>query len=323
MTPEALRRVAFRFREARALFAGVELGVLDALARAPRPCQELAAELGLDARGLAVLLDALVAMDVLEDGDAGYALAEELRPALASDQPGYVGNLLLHDLWHWSTWARLDRAVREGASQIAHSGDPHLSDPEVLRRFLPNYVAAMGQSGADAFAPVAARILRHGPKSVVDLGAGSGGLADALLARSDSVAVSLVDHAFALDLVRKRLGDSPRVSLFARDFEKDALPGMFDAVVLSRVLMGYGPARARAAVEKAARAVAPGGRLYVHDFARDSRVGALLGLDMLLNTGGEAHPAAALETWIADAGLELESSERLLPYTRLWVGRRA
>lgn len=322
MKPASLRGIGFRFREARALFAGVELGVFDALARTPRACEALADELDLDPRGLAVLLDALVAMHVLERGEAGYALAEELRPALAQGEPGYVGNLLLHDLWHWSTWARLDRAVREGASQVAHTGDPHLSDPAVLRRFLPNYVAAMGQSGVDAFAPIAERILRDAPRSVVDLGAGSGGLAEALLARSPSVSVSLVDHAFALDPVRRRLGASPRVSLFARDFEKDALPGEFDAVVMSRVLMGYGPARARAAVAKAARAVAPHGRLYVHDFERESRVGALLGLDMLLNTGGEAHPAAAIEAWIAESGLALEACERPLRYTRLWTARR-
>ena len=323
MTPDVLRRVAFGFREARALFAGVELGVFAELARAPRSAGALADTLELDPRGLTVLLDALVAMNVLERSADGYGTRAELASALAPESPEYVGNLLLHDLWHWSTWARLDRAVRDGSSQVAHSGDPHLSDPAVLRRFLPNYVAAMSQSGAEAFAPIAERILRERPKSVIDLGAGSGGLADALLARSEDVAVCLVDHAFALDLARKRLGDSPRVALFARDFEKDSLPGQFDAVVLSRVLMGYGPERARAAVRKAACAVAPGGRLYVHDFERGSRVGALLGLDMLLNTGGEAHSGAALEAWLAQAGLALESAERLLPYTRLWVARRA
>jgi SAM-dependent methyltransferase len=296
--------------------------VFEALARGARSADDLAKELALDPRGLAILLDALLAMDVVEQRGDVYALPDALRPALAPEQRDYVGNLLLHDLWHWSTWARLDRAVRDGKSQVAHAGDPHLSDPAVLRRFLPNYVAAMGQSGAEAFAPVAERILRDAPASVVDLGAGSGGLADALLARSETVTVSLVDHAFALDLVRKRLGDSPRVSLFARDFEKDALPGEFDAVVLSRVLMGYAPERARAAVAKAARAVAPGGRLYVHEFDRASRVGALLGLDMLLNTGGEAHSGEALESWLRAARLELESAERVLPYTRLWIARK-
>lgn len=322
MTPERLRRLAFRFREARALFAGVELGLFEELACAPRSVAELACARSLDRRGLAVLLDALVAMGVLEVQEGGYALAEGLRGVLAPERPGYLGNLLLHDLWHWSTWARLDRAVRDGASQVAHGGDPHLSDPAVLCRFLPNYVAAMDQSGAEAFAPIAERILRDRPQRVLDLGAGSGGLAETLLARSDGVEVTLVDHPFALDLVRERLGGSPRVSLLARDFEKDVLPGVFEAVVLSRVLMGYPPARARAIVAAAARAVAPGGRLYLHEFERASRVGALLGLDMLLNTGGEAHSGAALQAWLAEAGLALESAERVLPYTRLWVGRR-
>jgi SAM-dependent methyltransferase len=322
VTPRALRRAAFRFREARALFAGVELGVFAALASAPRTAAELAGELELDARGAAMLLDALVAMQALARHGQTYSLAPALRAVLAPGEPGFVGNLLLHDLWHWSTWARLDRAVREGASQVTHAGDPHLGDPAILRRFLPNYVAAMDQSGTEAFAPLAARIVRDGAKRALDLGAGSGGLAEALLAAPDGPSVTLIDHPFALGLVSPLLRGSSRVELLARDLEKDPLPGDFDAVVLSRVLMGFAPARAAEAVAKAAGSLAAGGRLYVHDFARDSRVGALLGLDMLLNTGGEAHSDAAVRGWLAGAGLAVESAEALTPYTRLWVARR-
>jgi SAM-dependent methyltransferase len=322
VTPRRLRSAAFRFREARALFAGVELGVFDELARAPRSADELAESCALDRRGVGVLLDALAAMGVLEAHGGRYALADSLRRALTAERPEYLGNLFLHDLWHWSTWARLDRAVRDGASQVTHAGDPHLSDPAVLRRFLPNYVAAMEQSGAEAFGALAERVLRGRPRRVLDLGAGSGGLAAALLAGSAGVEMTLVDHPFALESARTRLGESASVSFLALDLEKETLPEGFDAVVMSRVLMGYPPERARALVDAAARAVAPGGRLFLHEFDRESRVGALLGLDMLLNTGGEAHSGAALETWLAAAGLSLEPAERLLAYTRVWIGRR-
>jgi hypothetical protein len=92
--------------------------------------------------------------------------------------------------------------------------------------------------------------------------------------------------------------------------------------VLARVLMGWAPERAAALVRRAADALAPGGALVVHDFDSRSRVGALLSLDMLLNTGGNVHARSAVEEWLVTSGLTLESSRRLLPYTRSWIARR-
>ena len=93
--------------------------------------------------------------------------------------------------------------------------------------------------------------------------------------------------------------------------------------MLSRVLMGMAPERARRLIERAAGALESGGALVVHEFDSETRVGALLSLDMLLHTGGAAHPRAELEAWLAGAGLALESSRRLLPYTRVSIARKA
>ena len=44
--------------------------------------------------------------------------------------------------------------------------------------------------------------------------------------------------------------------------------------------------------------------------------------DMLLNSGGEVHGEQALLCWLADAGLEIERTGRLLPYAGFWIGRK-
>ena len=94
-------------------------------------------------------------------------------------------------------------------------------------------------------------------------------------------------------------------------------------IVLSRVLMGMAPERAAAQVQRAAEALPENGRLVVHEFDAETRVGALLSLDMLLNTGGATHPRAHIEGWLAQSGLRLESARRVLPYTRAWIARRS
>jgi hypothetical protein len=114
-----------------------------------------------------------------------------------------------------------------------------------------------------------------------------------------------------------------RISLLGLDFEKQQIPREHDVILLSRVLMGMSPERARSLVGRCAEALSPSGALVVHEFDAATRVGALLSLDMLLHTGGAAHPRAELEDWLSGFGLELESARRVLPYTRAWIARKA
>jgi len=325
MTPAALRQLAFSFRAARALYAGVELGLFEALGARALPADELARARGCDARAVGIWVEALAALQVLERCAGGYRIRPELREALLPGGGEYLGNLFLHDLWHWSRWAWLDETLRSGAPRQAAAGERHLADPEVLRRILPNYNAAMEQSSGGAHALLARAIAERAPRSVVDLGGGSGALLAEVCALLPGARGCLVEHGFALASARERLARDPareRIELLERDFEKAEIPPAA-AIVLSRVLMGFAPERARAAVLRAAAALAPGGHLWVHDFAADSRVGALLGLDMLLNTGGQVHRSAAICGWLEAAGLRELEERPILPYTRAWVGRKA
>jgi hypothetical protein len=324
MNPGELRQLAFSFRAARALYAAVELGLFEALAAGVEAPGDLARERGCDARALRVLLDALVAIDVLERSPGGYRIREPLRAALVPGGPGYLGNLFLHDLWHWSRWASLDRTLQSGEARQGAEGDRHLSDPAVLRNFLPNYNAAMEQSADGAPEKLARVIAQHAPRRVVDLGGGTGELLSRICALLPHARGRLVEHGFALAGATERLASDPardRIELVEADFEKAETPGG-DAIVLSRVLMGLGPQRARAVLLRAASALSDGGRLYVHDFDATSQVGALLGLDMLLNTGGEVHSRAALRKWFSEAELDAFEERPLLPYTRVFIGRR-
>ena len=326
MKPDRLRALAFRFREARALFAGVELGIFEAIGLAARSADELAGELSLDARATAILLEALAALGVLARDGTRYAIPSDLRSTLLPGDASYAGNLFLHDLWHWTSWARLDATVREGSAWKQRGTDAHLGDPEILRRFLPNYVLAMEQSEGGATDTLSRLVAALEPKRVLDLGGGSGGLLLRVLEQLPRAFGTLVDHSFSLTRARELAERSPareRMALLGLDFEKSEIPRGHDVILLSRVLMGMTPERARTLVERAAEALASGGALVVHEFDAGTRVGALLSLDMLLHTGGAAHSRAELEGWLADCGLALESAHRVLPYTRAWIARKA
>jgi hypothetical protein len=325
MTPAELRRCAFDFRAARALFAGVELGVFGALGRGAASSEALATRCGADARGLRILLDALTALGILERSGARYWVHRELIPLLAPGEPDGVSDLLLHDVWQWSSWARLAQVIQGGAPLRSQDGDPHLGNPDVLRRLPATYVAAMEQSQGESPARLAQRLAPLANRSVLDVGGGSGAHLCALLERVPSARGVLVDRPFVLEQARQRIdqrGLSRRVQLEPLDYERDPLPGTHDLVLLSRVLMGLPAERALALVERAAAAVAPGGSLAVHEYDPASRVGALLSLDVLQSSGGEVHAPEAIRGWIEEAGLVPEPAEDVLPYTRLLLGSR-
>lgn len=102
----------------------------------------------------------------------------------------------------------------------------------------------------------------EGVRRILDVGAGSGALADRLLAEGyqvDCVSPSevLTRHA------RDKLGDCARV--FHGKFEALDLPGGYDLVLFSESFQ-YIPQKA--ALERARQLLAPGGRILICDFFR-------------------------------------------------------
>ena len=325
MTPEELHHRIFDFRLAAAVFAGVDLGLFAALVSGPIDACTLATKAGCDRRGVEVWLSALRAAGVVREGTEGWEVEPGLEPALDPSSEHYLGHLFQHDLWHWTRWAGLSQTLITGRPSQRNHFDRHLSDPLVLRQFLPNYNLAMEESARGAADRIAAFIAQHPARRVADFGGGTGELLIATCRRMPDVRGILVDHAFALEDASERIESASlteRIRLVDLDFERNALDEPYDVAVLSRVLMGFSRGRAARAVASVATGLEPGGMVLVHDFAVDSLAGAMLGLDMFLNTGGSTHSRSEIERFFEAAGLVACGESPVLPHTRLWIGRK-
>jgi predicted O-methyltransferase YrrM len=312
MNERELRDLTFDFRAARAVMAAVSVGAVERLAAGEASAAEVAHDCGLDGRGAEALLAALAALGVLDERDGTFALAGASRRVLVGTGERSRRAVVLHDLWHWGLWARLEDSLRSGAPVADRRGDPFFSDPGVLARFFPNLARAMEETSREASARLARELSLAGSERVLDLGGGTGNFAAALAAAHPKLELVVFDRApVAQEASRAlaRAGLAGRVAVRAGDFLADPLDPegrSYHLALLSRVLMGLADADAAALLRRVRGALHAGGRVVVLEFRRGrgpgERVGALLDLDMLLLTGGAVRRPAVLAALLEAAG---------------------
>lgn len=314
MNERALRDLTFDFRASRAVMAAVWLGVVERLAADPASAKEVARDCSLDPRGAEALLAALVALEVVESDGERHRLSPAARRVLVGTGDLSRRSVVLHDLWHWGLWSRLEGSLRSGAPVAERRSDPFFSDPAVLVAFLPNLARAMEETSRETSEQLAGVLGLEGEERVLDLGGGAGNFAAALARAHPALRIELIDlppvareaeHALA------RQGLTERIAVRGENFLTETLDPTgagYDLVLLSRVLMGLTDADALELLARVRDALRPGGRAVVHEFRRGEgpaeRVAALLDLDMLLITGGAVRPAHRLAALLEAAGFQ-------------------
>lgn len=264
-----------------------ETGVLDALPGRPG---ELAERLGLDERGVRILLDALGAWGVVAaDGEGTYSPG----PAAPDDAARPVLHHHARALRQWA--GGLEDRVRglppaEPRPAVAHPDRWQAAMAVSARRSAPGVVDAVM-----AAAPGAA--------SVLDLGGGHGEYAVEFARRG--LKATLQDRPAMVEIGRSagRL-EAAGVELVAGDFF-ETLPGArFDVVFVSGVTHTMPGERVGELFRRAASVAAPGGLLAVQTFLRGRhRICAVFAVQMLsTGGGGDTHAEDDYRRWLADAG---------------------
>jgi cyclopropane fatty-acyl-phospholipid synthase-like methyltransferase len=289
-----------------ALLAAVELGVFDELARrGPSPVDELAPALDASPGHLRHLLDALVAMTLIDQVADVYELTEAAERYLCTDGAASMAALVRVAPGPHGNWERLAETVRRGA--VAEPVDGSFYRPLVEATFATQLRAATRLGLRAGWA-------RRAGLRVLDLGAGRAPWAIAVLEQSPGSSAVVHDLPDVIDgagdeLRQRGLGD--RVTLLPGDYlEVTIEPASFDVVVLGHVCRAEGAARAEALVQRAHAALVDGGQLVLADyFADDGRTrspfAVQMGLTMAANTAaGGLVTNGEVHRWLVAAGFE-------------------
>jgi predicted O-methyltransferase YrrM len=276
---DSVMRLSRAFMESRVLLTAAELDLFTELSRHPWTAAALAEARAWQPRPLAVVLDALVAMELLSKQDGVYRCEPAVGEQLSASSPTSVLASVQHAAALWGRWSTLTTRVAGGAP------GPR---PEDARAFCEAMHAI-----ARPLAPrLVAAVRPAGTKHLLDLGGASGTYTLAFLEAVPGLHVTLFDRPEVIPLARERLtaGDClDRVTLVPGDYLADPLPGGHDLAWLSAVIHSNGPEENLALYRRVFHALVPGGRIVIRDHVMNEdhtapRAGALFAINMLSAT---------------------------------------
>lgn len=311
-----------------ALAAADRLGVFPLLDEEPRTAEDIARALGLDREGSTVLLALLGALGFLAVYEGRYHLMPASRAFLLPGADRYWGPML------GLGWDEKCSAVR----QFVRDGTPHgyrgrgIWETHIhSARQGDLFTAAMHAHSAGPAAALAAQLDLAGVGTLLDVAGGAATFSVALARRHEHLRALVLDlpavEAVATKLI-ERAGVTDRVRLHLRDMFAEPWPGGQDRILLADTLCDWGDDACRQMLASARDALAPGGRLLVHQVLLDdartmSAAAAGYAMALAVMTGGRLRTLPELGLLLDEAGFTARRATALYGHYSLitaWRG---
>jgi len=306
-TPPELLKVSSSYWLSCALHAGVKLDIFTPLNEATLSVPELAEKLTLSPRGLTMLLDALVALELLEKQESGYRNSTFSSEFLSTNSPKYMGHIIRHHHHLMNSWFQLDESVRTGEpvrNRLSHDGDDIEKESFLLGMF----------NLARQTAPtIVEQIDLKNRSRLLDLGGGPGTYAIHFCWKNPDLRATIFDLPSSQKIAENTIenfGLEDRINFIAGDFHDDLLHGSYDVAWLSHILHSDDETACSNLLAKTVDALEPGGELLIQEFILDDSrdrplFPALFSLNMLVGTPhGKAYSEGEIRQMLSSTGLE-------------------
>jgi len=337
-SPEDVFDIAFAYMRSKALFAGLHLGVFDALGDEWGSLDELCRATGAEKRGLSTLLTALVAIGLLEQRGGGddaarrYRNAPASRAMLVGGASGGFGDYcrrqvdrqmypFLHNIADVLRGRRDTVPFRDYETWFGDADEASL------------YSESQHAASLPAAALLGAVVDLSGARRLLDVGGGSGAFCISLCRDHPDLRATLIDFPNVVEVGRRFVADAgleQRIDFVCGNALEVDWPAGNDTVLFSYISGSVAAEGVRDLYRRAWRALDAGGRVIVHDFmVDDDRSGpplpALWALQHAAFTpGGISLTPGFVTGELREAGFEEAVVHPFVPgMTRLVVARKA
>jgi SAM-dependent methyltransferase len=313
-----------------AVLVAYDLKLFPLLAAEPRTLPGVAEALGIACRPAEALLNVCVAAGLLRRSDDRYHLTALAEDYLLESSPTYFGDFLAGAIADPSatSFASVKKAILTNASPFAERQDwtKRLREQPAFAR---NFIRAMhAHSMAPALAWPDCLDLAD-CRQMLDIGGGSGAHAIGAALRWTDLHATVFDLepvcAVATEFVGK-YGLSGRIDTHAGNMWTDPLPPA-DLHFYSDIFHDWPPDRAALLASKSYHALAPGGRLIVHEMVYDDdKAGpftvSAYNVALLMMTEGQQYSGRELTAMLTGAGFADVAVTPTFGYWSVVVGRK-
>jgi ubiquinone/menaquinone biosynthesis C-methylase UbiE len=328
LNPQQLLQLSMSYTSSRILAAAVRLDVFAPLAAGPATADDVARAAGASERGTRMLLDGLIALQLLTKEGGRYRLTPAAAQYLLRDSPDFIGAILEDDTL-WQTWAGLTDAVRTGRPPR------RVEDQAEAERFFPVLIRSLHVLNREPARRAAQVLLAGGTRgpAVLDVACGSGVWGIAVAEADPDALVTFQDFPGVLEHTRQytgRHGVAGRCTYLPGDLKQvDIGEGRYDLALLGNIVHSEGERSSRDLFRRLHRALRPGGRVVVIDLLpNDERTGPpyplVFALNMLVNTeAGDTYTLAEYTRWLNEAGFGRVDTADVGSHSPIVIGTRS
>ena len=320
LTMDGLQDLLWNFAGHRVITVASRAGILARLAEQMATPEELADHLGLDPMAAGKMVRALYAMGLLEASGDAYRVTEELAPWFRPGEAD-MAPFLEHSHMMYESWGEnLEHWLR---------GDPWATKPRA-KPDVKKFGAAMSSMAASMAARLAGALNLDGVRTMLDVGGGLGHYARALCEANQELEATVLDTPEVAEMGSAAVAGTElagRLRFAGGDYLNEGTDygEGHDLVLQANILHQEVPDRAARLVQRGARALGPGGRLVVLDFAIDEQqrgrvVGALFAINM--RSFGDTYTESTLRGWMEQAGLRRIQCQDFTRHRWLITGHR-
>ncbi len=306
LVPTPLIDTQMAFTAARAIMAGAQLGVFDALATGPKDAAGVARECATHPEATRQLLDCLVGLEYLRFSEGRYDNSEVARKWIVRESPVSMRDKLVFQMLEWSWVSRLETFVKTGEAIDIHAT---MTGPEWT-----TYQDGMRALAVGVAREIARKLpVPKGASRMLDIGGSHGLYSVEMCKLHASLESTILELPEAIPRSREnlaKLGMGARVTHQAGDALRDDLgEDNYDLVFISNLVHHFSAAENAALARRVHRALKPGGLYVIADYVRSERpgaggaIGATGDLYFALTSRSGTWSRAEMAAWQEEAGM--------------------
>ena len=321
LSPRPLMRLLGDFANSQILDAAIEYDFFTLIHKGLQTADEIARAAGTDGRATRIVLDGLLALDLVEKRAGKYFLTPTSEAFLVRGKAGYAGDFRHVALALWDGMAQLKESLKTGKplSRMDTGAELQVWEKLVLG------IIVIAEPAAKALCDVLKIGTERKGIRVLDVAGGSSIFGMTILSRDRSAQVTQLDWPNVNAVARKankERGLEGKIRFIDGEHHSAAVESNhYDLVIASNFCRFESPKGNQALCAKAYSALKPGGRFVINDFVpNEGRTEPTFALRFSVYTlthtpEGECWTLSQYSEWLKQAGFNSIMTHGDIPKT--------